>query len=575
MKPFPYSRRLLLPLAAFVASAATALGQTAHAGPPEDARLQKPITLHLRAKPVKQVLAEISETTGVQMRPSADVAELRLSVFVKNLSLHTLQSRIADVLHLSWEVKRSDDPAPPAYLLYRSRRNRDEAERLAQRREQAHRKRLEEAIAALARSPEAIDAMIKQRPDFIDPLTFPSVRRNLGLLGQLSPTQRAHLYQGNRLSFNLYDLPPALQKQINDTRAARDPVDLSNTIIAGNASPEEAQRILNTPPKGTVTTIRFERSSSGQRIGIRVFGTVNGHGRFASLLGEVGGLTVEDEVYKDVFYPERSEEEYAAARRKQEIEKSIASTNFDEWLEKLAAAAGINIVSESYVERNARAYALPAGETTMEETLDRLVSPNNRLWWKKGDVYLIHKKYWFKEQLASIPEEMLKRVKAILKDRYASLEDWAELGRLTRPQWGSLNSLGLAEPEALESMEPLATLFAALSPAQRTWLFRPSGLRAGALRPAVQERLRRWVQTQGMTDFDAPASMEAARGVLLTAEVGEQRTSLRAYAVDSDGSLRLLREGRMPLPRAQMERRRKHEHTSRQGSAKAAATPAQ
>lgn len=79
-----------------------------------DPRLDQKVTYRAVAKPIRIVLDELSQKTGVQLDCGANlkdwqVRDRKVSIFVKDMPLRDLSIVIADVLHFTWSRETSED----------------------------------------------------------------------------------------------------------------------------------------------------------------------------------------------------------------------------------------------------------------------------------------------------------------------------------------------------------------------------------------------------------------------------------------------------------------------------------
>src|SRR5262245_39462108 len=88
----PVGWLFLVPVLSFASSA------TSRAVASEDLT-RKLVTVHLKAGCLAEILRAASLSSHVQMRPTSEVSEIRMSVFVNRITVRDLQSSLADVLH--------------------------------------------------------------------------------------------------------------------------------------------------------------------------------------------------------------------------------------------------------------------------------------------------------------------------------------------------------------------------------------------------------------------------------------------------------------------------------------------
>ena len=91
------------------------------------AALDKPVTLRLRAASLREVLARVQQMTGVQLRPSRDVAEDKATVRAKDRPAREVLCELAKCFDLCWSNKDQDDkPCLYLWMDKRSLQNMDQ-----------------------------------------------------------------------------------------------------------------------------------------------------------------------------------------------------------------------------------------------------------------------------------------------------------------------------------------------------------------------------------------------------------------------------------------------------------------
>src|SRR5690242_13422079 len=97
------SNRSIAVVAAFLMAGRPASCQQQARPAPFGELLKKPLSVTMPPCSLSTALKELSALSGVELRASPDVAGLRVFLFVRDLALATVQDRLAEVLHLTWE----------------------------------------------------------------------------------------------------------------------------------------------------------------------------------------------------------------------------------------------------------------------------------------------------------------------------------------------------------------------------------------------------------------------------------------------------------------------------------------
>jgi hypothetical protein len=237
-----------------------------------------------------------------------------------------------------------------------------------------------------------------------------------------------------------------------------------------------------------------------------------------------------------------------------QVDEPLTATTFADLLEKTADAFQINLLAENYrLNRDEYVRTLPAGETTLEKALDTLIW-GGYYWWKRGDVYMVQQKRWFRDRQARIPKAEVERLRKMFKDQGAlALEDWCQLGRLNRRQWMALQGLGLGEFDVMLDTHALLAFYTSLSPTERSLLWTRAGLPVSRLRSASRACLLRWIRERD------PVGTGELSGVpvRVMGEAQKRQTLFRVFGVGEDGQMVVLCEQSFfALPRAAKKTKR-------------------
>lgn len=102
----------------------------------QDDRLTKSVTLRYEIMPLNELMAELSAHTGVALSVSRDMAEDKVTVFVRNQPVRDLMTRMADLLQADWVYLQREKGyrlTPRASALRMEQAMRDAEDKSAQR----------------------------------------------------------------------------------------------------------------------------------------------------------------------------------------------------------------------------------------------------------------------------------------------------------------------------------------------------------------------------------------------------------------------------------------------------------
>jgi hypothetical protein len=437
-----------------------------------DVRLHKRMELRVRARPLSEVLGTISARTGVTMRAAKDVADLRVTIFVRDLTIRSLQESLAALLHLTWRQEgTSNENRSLTYVLYRSSRDREEEHLLASMQERAFRQAVDDSIRALSLSPEARRKLIGDRYQLEATVNSRQGAPVVELLGGLPRSQRQEFLDGGSLKIKVSDLPPSMHRPLE--------------TLAGSKGFGERG--------GPVEHLELRRSE-GDAQGFYL--TLTGNGRRTRTRVE---LSSGMDTYRRYYAGKQASKDGEAAPLV--VRESLTASTFDALLEKFSEHLRINAMAEAYEPADTLlSPPIPAGETTLKAVLDQAIL-GGQFWWSSGNVYLFQSKFWFLDRQAQVSEntvQWLKKKKQeygnLLVVNTLSLEDWKVLGRLHPKQWMTLENYGLGPfTVSLPSRYPVLAFFGHLTDANCRALFSSEGLDSRSLPAEDRIRLARWV----------------------------------------------------------------------------------
>jgi hypothetical protein len=124
--------------------------------------LQKPVRVWLKMTPLRDVLREISQQTGVSLRCQDAIQHEKVAIFVEQRPAHEVLTQLAKTLRYAWR-KREEN----GYMLYVPDETRFADERLSRAEQELKRKQLQRAVQ-LAR--ELVKLTPEQVPSELRPL---------------------------------------------------------------------------------------------------------------------------------------------------------------------------------------------------------------------------------------------------------------------------------------------------------------------------------------------------------------------------------------------------------------------
>jgi hypothetical protein len=170
-----------------------------------DSRLQQKVTVHATSQRVADLLAWLTQVTGVTLMPRMEVAEERLTLWAEDRPLIDV---MRDLRHLhGYYWSRSKQSGEWVYSLWQDAQSkaREEAEvqrwALAQQRE--FERGIQQRVRALSASDEELKRLAREDPYLIVQTKHPVIRNAYQLFATLSPDQQAQLTQARTPSRGL------------------------------------------------------------------------------------------------------------------------------------------------------------------------------------------------------------------------------------------------------------------------------------------------------------------------------------------------------------------------------------
>ncbi len=497
------------------------------------------VTTHIKATTLQDALKEVSRLIGVPLSASADTADLKVTILIKDLPLDILRSRLAETLHLTWIRHEADKEQPVSYLIYRSAQNKEEELELRTRGERAFRNGIAEAIRALSLAPEARAKLFSEHPALAATFAQPGGEAAVTLLAQLSPQLRESIMDGNQLEFPSSKPPPELASHFGAI--------MKKLTAANSDNPDSIfAQLLRQEGKFSVTRTG---EGAGSQIGIAF--RVQTETLSGSLGYGVKGVHA-GEVYLGAYFPDHTGADYVAAHRPVPIPTKLTAKSLDDLMEKVADTLHINIIGESYresLDKNEKGevvypLSVEAGSSTIAQALDNIVWKD--YWWKHGSVYLFQRPLWWVDRRGEVTDTTLASLTKLFKSRPLSFEAMAEVGKtLSAEQWNVLALIPNGNDAFLAQGQAAMRFYGHLTDFRKADLFLQDGTDASILSSADEMRLRSWIAATGNEALQEIRNTPGKIQVMakhLPKNAKQDRVLFRAVFQATDGTTRLLRE---------------------------------
>lgn len=440
----------------------------------QDGRMALKVKVQAPGLAVKDLLARLSQATGVKLTADKITGEDKVIVFS---SARPLQATLADVAALFNDTWRRDvaSDGRPRYLLTRSSRAVSLEENLLSKSRNRLITQLEAQVNALS---ETQEQLAKRPAD--DP-----IRKNLSVAenraatqvyAALTPEQREQLFSRRYLNFAANAINPQMREPI--TKVAEE----SMRFVArfrqpGDGSPKE------TAEDYMRRGVQFAIHTSGGHVipAVQVYGKGTMHAAlFAELDARKQWMLP---LHGNPYAPSPSA--FKSLPDVEQVEKAFGENLWVDRLQKLAVQSGkpviadfyrsqaINVVpSEQTGQGNAPAQASKtapppadparisapaiAADTDKIAALDTLCRPVGYLWWTRTDgALLLRKRDWYEQRLYETPEDWLQEAvkRMAAQNNVPTLADFCRARELTDQQIVGLNSLYTSENFSFSEVE--------------------------------------------------------------------------------------------------------------------------
>ena len=386
----------------------------------EDAHLLQKVAAHVEGIPLDELLAQLSQQSGVTLKVQPELADEKIILFAKSRPLRDLLTDISALLNDTW-MRQEQAGSKPVYRLVRNGRAREYDNLLLDKVNNRLKMRLDEQVRALAESGDQRN----RRPES-DPIRerLSNPRGHLGtrFYALLSPAQRQSLFAHNYFDVPYTVLSSAQQQAL---RSAFMELNADSEFVDANGA-----KATGVPDDLEHSALRFEVSEQGGRESLGFGFDPPGHGldgvtiaqidnRAEWLLPPHGNPYTGAPISSKVILPAPD------AVRSARLETSGTKK---EWLDQLATLAeqtGITICADFYRSKAAHPVNMEDSFTQRAETtltgqniaeLDNLCRPFGYLWWMRGKTLLLRKRDWFEQRQYEAPDrwilETAKRLEA-------------------------------------------------------------------------------------------------------------------------------------------------------------------
>ena len=411
----------------------------------DDPRLDQKVSCDSEGLPVYAILAQLSQSTGVDMAAGLDkddwmVQDRKVIVHVTDMKLRDLLREFGSVLKFHWS--RGGERGKWTYVLWQDKQQRTEEQSLRDSAEDAQAKQRREKrenfvadITNLGSLSESSAAVLKAT----DPWRYILATEPLGgdVAGFINafPDARNAFVQGSEASFPVSTLPPQVQDMVRRIAVSYD--SLTKSVGAS----EDHSDLLNKFDKLQITINRRTSGAGGDIISQSLLGRITIGSGFDSLdvplfdpssatakaLGKAI-VSLKSGMSKDQVGKHLETDMAAALQEKKVSSEASRDISSDPYLKtkvklfdvatnspltmtlkNLAEKTKLDIISDYYPSAP---LTVAAGEKTLGETLESIRTIYGSNWTKTGNLLRFTDKDWFKKRAWEIPQVWLNYWKA-------------------------------------------------------------------------------------------------------------------------------------------------------------------
>lgn len=405
----------------------------------KDARFARKIAIRSGGGSLGQLLATLTEKTGIRLTAARDIVEEKAVVFTPARPLRETMADLAALFGCQWNIETEAGSEAIYYRLVRTGKNRRREAQLLEATEGRLLAEADRYVRALNESPEQLKKRPKDDP-IREILSNANTRLAVMAFAGLSPEQRGRLQDGEFLSLPFKSLGAQWREPIRKM-----------FMRIGAAIRQDADKDRELPGLEQ-DMLQFQLSEYNGRSSLSLMLDKAGIGTtFAAvknnhdwILPPHGDPYTGDKVVTETTLP---------------TVKNIEAATAKEWvdrLRKLAETTGRPILADFYrsqlVNRDYRSENADPDEEPQPESrpvsptaaLDAFCHSTGYLWWNRpGGALLFRKRDWFVQRQYEVPDSWLLSVAATLQRQNGSVTygDLRRLTSLTRRQIVGLNSL--------------------------------------------------------------------------------------------------------------------------------------
>ncbi len=486
-----------------------------------DSRLAQRLSYETWHMPLKTILADLSEQTGVTLNSGYNkqdwqVRDRRMSILVEDVSLAELMNSIARVMKFKWSV--SEQAMPPTYRLVADRRLIATFQTEATRRENELGLKVSRRRAAVAdamdRLSTASDAEMQGLRE-TDPYSYMSAETGFAkLMAQLfkeKPGLREAYIGGNKnVKIPYAELSPQSQQLFTD-------------VLKSNWKYHK----LHGGSQKLQDSLDQELPKLNIHMGRVHAGEPELHTKICP--------KISDEARKAISERVKSEGHGVEPRLMYEAAENA-----------IAAAAGLGIVSDSFNAVSGE-YSLQGNETELGTLLDGFCKSFCCNWAKQGSILELRRRDWFRRRASQVPDEWLQPWREQLRSTGTmDLDSFLRMATLTQEQkqenidTDKLLSEALGVRWEINDHEGMMRFYLRLSPAQRSMLF-SGGLDPRSLNPEQWQRYREMFHYGRKYTWGTEVFSEAAGGQALVTASSAFANGRREYyfrvTLDDEGKI--------------------------------------
>ena len=361
-----------------------------------------------KALALDELLARLSQQTGVTLKVQQDIAEEKVVVFSTARPLRDLLYDIAALRNDTW--MRQEQPGnPPTYRLVRNGRAREYENGLLEKTRNRLKLRLESQVRALAETPEEF----KRRPEndpIRDRLSDPRGHLGTRFYALLDAAQRQFLFANTYFDVPYTALHPTQQEAL---RRAFVELNADAPFIDAKGAPA-----TGVPKDLEHSALHFDLSDQGGRESLGFGFDPPGDGLDGVVIAAVENQTEwllppHGNPYTGAPISVRAVLPTPAAVHSA---RSNTDAKKQSWLDRLGALSertGITICADFYRCKAAHPIKAvdPSSEVVESSTaydsiaeLDSLCQPSGYLWWMRGKTLLLRKRDWFEQRVYEVPD---------------------------------------------------------------------------------------------------------------------------------------------------------------------------